>query len=56
MDLDEVHDKTYIKEGILRTIILMRHDTLYTKEDAIKRLLKLVKYIDESTGDVKADS
>lgn len=55
MDLDEVHDKTYIKEGILRTIILMRDDALYTKEDAIKRLLKLVKYIDESTEDITED-
>jgi len=36
VDLDEVHDKTYIKEEIIHTIILMRDDTLYTKEHAIK--------------------
>lgn len=49
MYLEDIREMTSIKKRLLDIAVQLQDDDVYTKEDAVEDIKKLIKYIDQST-------
>lgn len=53
MKLEEIHEKTVLKERLLNIAIMLRDDDKYSKGHAVDDLLNVINEIDMTIGRVK---